>query len=148
MGGAVSRVPRDATAFACRDASFMLTAASGWQPGEPREPHVTWARSTWAAARPGSLGAAYVTGLQGTDGDHLKAAASVKHFAAYSQSINGHDRNGALLPLNYLQDTILPSYEAGIDAGADTVMVDSGSINGVPARITSSNRLPFTSFIT
>src|SRR5437588_11055275 len=28
---------------------------------------------------------------------------------------------------------ILPSYAGGIDAGAQTVMVDSGSINGIPA---------------
>ena len=41
--------------------------------------------------------------------------------------------------MNYLQTTILPSYAAGIDAGAGTVMVDSGSINGVPA--TSSHYL-------
>ena len=60
-------------------------------------------------------------------------AATVKHFAGYSQSINGHDRNEALLPLSYLQSVILPSYAGGIDAGASTVMVDSGSINGVPA---------------
>ena len=60
-------------------------------------------------------------------------AATVKHFAGYSQSVNGHDRNEALLPLNYLQSMILPSYAGGIDAGAGAVMVDSGSINGVPA---------------
>jgi beta-glucosidase len=59
--------------------------------------------------------------------------ATVKHFAGYSQSVNGHDRNEALLPLNYLQQQILPSYAGGINAGAGTVMVDSGSINGVPA---------------
>ena len=41
--------------------------------------------------------------------------------------------------MNYLQPTILPSYAAGIDAGAGTVMVNSGSINGVPA--TSSHYL-------
>ena len=63
----------------------------------------------------------------------LNTTATVKHFAGYSQSINGHDRNEALLPLSYLQDMILPSYAGGIDAGAGTVMVDSGSINGVPA---------------
>ena len=57
----------------------------------------------------------------------------MKHFAGYSQSINGHDRNEALLPLSYLQSVILPSYAGAIDAGAQTVMVDSGSINGVPA---------------
>ena len=57
----------------------------------------------------------------------------MKHFAGYSQAVNGHDRNEALLPLNYLQSVILPSYAGAIDAGAETVMVDSGSINGVPA---------------
>ncbi|HKF31803.1 MAG TPA: glycoside hydrolase family 3 C-terminal domain-containing protein, partial [Jatrophihabitantaceae bacterium] len=41
--------------------------------------------------------------------------------------------NEALLPLSYLQSVILPSYAGAIDAGAGTVMVDSGSINGVPA---------------
>ena len=40
---------------------------------------------------------------------------------------------------SYLQDLLLPSYAGGIDAGADTVMVDSGSINGIPA--TASNYL-------
>ena len=48
----------------------------------------------------------------------LRAAATVKHFAGYSQSINGHDRIEAQLPLSYLQDVFLPSYAGGIDAGA------------------------------
>ncbi|MBV9379855.1 MAG: glycoside hydrolase family 3 C-terminal domain-containing protein, partial [Streptosporangiaceae bacterium] len=51
----------------------------------------------------------------------------------YSESINGHDRVQAELPLRYLQDTFLPSYAGAIDAGAGSVMVDSGSINGIPA---------------
>jgi beta-glucosidase len=37
------------------------------------------------------------------------------------------------IPIRYLQDFFLPSYAGGIDAGADTVMVNSGSINGIPA---------------
>ena len=66
-----------------------------------------------------AMGAANVKGLQtaGPAGS-LDVAATVKHFAGYSQSINGHDRNEALLPLNYLQSMILPSYAGGIDAGA------------------------------
>ena len=80
------------------------------------------------------MGAANIRGLQAAGAAHsLDVAATVKHFAGYSQSINGHDRNEALLPLSYLQSVILPSYTGGIDAGADTVMVDSGSINGIPA---------------
>ncbi|MEY9844318.1 beta-glucosidase [Streptacidiphilus sp. BW17] len=103
-----------------------------------------WGRTyeTWSEepALAEAMGAANITGMQapGPKGS-LPVSATVKHFAGYSQSINGHDRDEALLPLNYLQSTILPSYEAGIDAGADTVMVDSGSINGVPA--TSSHYL-------
>jgi beta-glucosidase len=91
----------------------------------------TWAEEPVLAA---AMGAANVKGLQSTPaGKGLAVSATVKHFAGYSQSVNGHDRNEALLPLNYLQDTILPAYAAGIDAGSGAVMVDSGSINGVPA---------------
>src|SRR3954447_9103947 len=91
----------------------------------------TWAEEPELAA---AMGAANIQGMQAAGGaGSLGVAATVKHFAGYSQSINGHDRNEALLPLNYLQSVILPSYAGGIDAGADTVMVDSGSINGVPA---------------
>jgi beta-glucosidase len=97
-----------------------------------------WGRTyeTWAEepALSAALGAANIRGLQspGSAGS-LGVTATVKHFAGYSQAVNGHDRNEALLPLNYLQSMILPSYAGGIDAGAGTVMADSGSINGVPA---------------
>jgi beta-glucosidase len=91
----------------------------------------TWAEEPVLSA---ALGGANVQGLQNPGpAKSLNVAATVKHFAGYSQAINGHDRNQALLPLNYLQDMILPSYKGAIDAGAGTVMVDSGSINGVPA---------------
>ncbi|HET9167912.1 MAG TPA: glycoside hydrolase family 3 N-terminal domain-containing protein [Actinospica sp.] len=103
-----------------------------------------WGRyyETWAEepALSAALGAADVKGMQASAGSgSLGVSATVKHFAGYSESVNGHDRNEALLPLNYLQSTILPSYAGGIDAGAGAVMVDSGSINGVPA--TSSHYL-------
>ena len=91
----------------------------------------TWAEEPDLSA---ALGAANVRGLQSAGpAGSLGVTATVKHFAGYSQAINGHDRNEALLPLNYLQSMMLPSYAGGIDAGAGTVMVDSGSINGVPA---------------
>jgi len=97
-----------------------------------------WGRAyeTWAEepVLSSAMGAANVRGLQTpAPNNSLGVTATVKHFAGYSQAINGHDRNEALLPLNYLQSMILPSYAGGIDAGAGAVMVDSGSINGVPA---------------
>ena len=91
----------------------------------------TWAEQPVLAA---ALGGANVTGLQNAGGgDSLRVTATVKHFAGYSESINGHDRAEAQLPIRYLQDVFLPSYAGAIDAGAGTVMVDSGSINGIPA---------------
>ena len=103
-----------------------------------------WGRTyeTWAEepALSAAMGAANVTGMQTpAPAGGLNVSATVKHFAGYSQSVNGHDRNEALLPMSYLQSTILPSYAGAINAGADSVMVDSGSINGVPA--TSSHYL-------
>src|SRR5689334_1381016 len=92
-----------------------------------------WGRAyeTWAEqpVLSSAMGAGFVTGMQTGN----LAAATVKHFAGYSESINGHDRVEAQLPLRYLQDVFLPSYAGAIDANAATVMVDSGSINNIPA---------------
>jgi beta-glucosidase len=91
----------------------------------------TWAEQPALAA---ALGGANVSGLQTIgDANSLKVTATVKHFAGYSQSINGHDRVEAQVPIRYLQDTFLPAYAGAIDAGAGTVMVNSGSVNGIPA---------------
>src|SRR5213592_3215329 len=90
----------------------------------------TWAEEPELSA---AMGGANIRGLQGGGFDSPQVAATVKHFAGYSESINGHDRVEAQLPIRYLQDIFLPSYAGGIDAGAATVMIDSGSINNVPA---------------
>ncbi len=97
-----------------------------------------WGRAyeTWSEepALAGALGAANVRGLQ-VSSDGLRVAATLKHLAGNSQSINGHDRVAGLLPVRYLQDVFLPSYRTGIDAGARVVMVSSSAVNGVPATV-------------
>jgi beta-glucosidase len=129
-------------------ATASALRATGWDwafaPVQDLARDNRWGRyyETWAEepALSAALGGADVKGMQASAGSGaLKVSATVKHFAGYSESINGHDRDEALLPLNYLESTILPSYAGGIDAGAGAVMVDSGSINGVPA--TSSHYL-------
>src|SRR5262249_27866979 len=72
-------------------------------------------------------------GLQAPPNGGLGVAATLKHLAGNSQSINGHDRVAGQLPVRYLQDVFLPSYKSGIDAGARSIMVSSSAINGVPA---------------
>ncbi|MEW6046022.1 MAG: glycoside hydrolase family 3 N-terminal domain-containing protein [Bacillota bacterium] len=79
------------------------------------------------------LVAAAVRGLQGTGlAPAGRVAATLKHFVGYSQPLNGQDRSPALIPLRTLREVFLPPFEAGIEAGARTVMVNSGSVNGVP----------------
>ncbi len=68
MGGAIADVPSDATAFANRDAEWMLTAIAIWvDPTESKDPHVSWARELWQAMRPWAIGT-YVNHL-GDEGD-------------------------------------------------------------------------------
>jgi beta-glucosidase len=87
-----------------------------------------------APALAGALGAANVRGMQAAGGDSpLRVAATLKHLAGNSQSVNGHDRIEGQLPTRYLQDVFLPAYRDAIDANAMMVMVSSSSINGVPA---------------
>jgi beta-glucosidase len=117
-------------------------AATGWNwnfaPVQDISRDNRWGRTyeTWAEepALSAAMGAANVSGLQSAgSANSLRVAATVKHFAGYSESINGHDRAEAQLPVRYLQDMFLPAYAGGIDAGAGTVMVNSGSVNGIPA---------------
>src|SRR6266545_918698 len=83
----------------------------------------------------GMLAADAVRGFQ----EGGRVAATVKHFGGYSEPANGHDRVPADLSMRYLQDTILPSYKAAVDAGALTVMANSGAVNGIP--VTGSHYL-------
>jgi beta-glucosidase len=78
------------------------------------------------------LGAAAITGFQGSDPSHPVIAATDKHFAAYSQPIAGHDRTMAQIPLRYLQETFLRPFKAGVDAGVATAMANSASLNNIP----------------
>ncbi len=96
-----------------------------------------WGRyyETWSEDKllAGTMGAANITNMQNAHGDRLDVASTIKHFAAYGSSVNGHDRAQSEIPIRYLQDEFLPSYAAAVKAGAATVMTQDGPINGVPA---------------
>ena len=82
------------------------------------------------------MGTAFVRGLEGDDvssGKHV--AASLKHFVGYSFPLNGRDRTPAYIPEYALRENFLPPFAAAVKAGARTVMVNSGEINGVPGHI-------------
>jgi beta-glucosidase len=77
----------------------------------------------------GTLAAAAVDGLQHTG----TVAATVKHFAGYAASDSGLDRTPADISLRSFQTYQLPSYARALHAGALSVMVNSSSVNGIPA---------------
>ena len=82
------------------------------------------------------LGVAFVRGLEGSDvASQDRVASSLKHYMGYSFPLTGRDRTPAWIPENYLREYFLPTFAAAVQAGARTVMVNSGEINGVPGHI-------------
>ncbi|PWA00953.1 hypothetical protein BB558_002998 [Smittium angustum] len=72
-----------------------------------------------------------VKGLQGNyKMDRSRIAACMKHFIAYSAPLNGKDQEQRLIPLNYLMEYIVPSFQRAVDAGVATGMEAYGSFNG------------------
>ena len=77
LGGAVSRVGRDETAFNHRDASYNLLIVGMWTDAADNEKNVRWVREAWEAMQSFSSGAVYVNylGQESDEGaDRLKAA--------------------------------------------------------------------------
>ncbi|MBA2770385.1 MAG: BBE domain-containing protein, partial [Sporichthyaceae bacterium] len=57
QGGAVARVPADATAFAHRGAAHDINIVAAWQPDDPEpDRHVQWVRDFFGALEPHSQG--------------------------------------------------------------------------------------------
>ncbi len=79
------------------------------------------------------MGEAVVKGYQGDEiGEKYKVLACMKHFAGYGNCVGGRDYNEVEMSIPTLFDVYLPSFKAGIDAGAATVMSAFNSLNGVP----------------
>ena len=78
---------------------------------------------------------AAIRGYQGDDPNHLgkyNVATSVKHYMAYGAPFTGKDRTPAYVSPAVLREKYFAPFLAAIRAGALTIMVNSGSINGVP----------------
>jgi len=79
------------------------------------------------------MGDAFIKGSQGESlSDPTKTAVCLKHFVGYANPNNGKDRTTAIIPERYLRQYYLPPFQEAIDAGALSVMLNSGSVNGIP----------------
>ena len=79
------------------------------------------------------LGTSYIKGHQGDDFSAAdKALTCLKHYVGYSFPINGKDRTPAWIGDRMLREYFLPTFEAGVKAGAPTIMVNSAEVDGIP----------------
>lgn len=80
------------------------------------------------------LGRACIRGYQGgtQTPDRFHVAACMKHFLGYSGARTGKDRTPAIISDIELRQIYLPSFQAAIQEGALSVMINSGEINGIP----------------
>lgn len=95
----------------------------------------TFGEDTYMASK---MGEAYTKGSQSNDisGD-FSTAVCLKHFIGYGNPNNGKDRSTAKMTEYELRQYYLPPFEKSIEAGALTIMLNSGSINGIPGHIDS-----------
>ena len=78
---------------------------------------------------------ATVKGYQGEAGElgqKNRIMATMKHLVGYGAAIGGRDYNAVDMSIQELNDTYLPPFRAGIEAGAETVMCAFNTFNGVP----------------
>ncbi len=80
-----------------------------------------------------TLGATAVHAYQ-ADGltNPTAVAACMKHYLAYSAPRSGKDRSPSYIPEIELREYFIPQFREAIKAGAATIMINSGEINGIP----------------
>ncbi|GEM49925.1 glycoside hydrolase family 3 N-terminal domain-containing protein [Deinococcus cellulosilyticus] len=91
----------------------------------------TWGEDPYLT---GTLGSAFVRGLQGDDPTHLKTAACAKHYAVHSGPEKLRHGFDAQASLKDLHETYLPAFKALVqDAKVEAVMGAYNRVNGDPA---------------
>jgi FAD/FMN-containing dehydrogenase len=74
LGGAVSRVRDEDTAYVGREAQFVLNVHARWSDPADDAGHIGWARSVYDAAAPFATVGAYVNFLTGDEQERVRAA--------------------------------------------------------------------------
>jgi FAD/FMN-containing dehydrogenase len=79
LGGAVNRVPANATAYPARDAQFVLNVHGRWSDPANDTKCIGWARDLFNAAAPFAAAGAYVNFLTQEEQGRVKAAYGVNY---------------------------------------------------------------------
>ena len=91
------------------------------------------------------MGKAIVEGYQGDNPTIGKyhVAACLKHFLGYSVPKSGKDRTPAIISKRDLHQYHLPVFKEAIEKGAESIMVNSGLINGIPVMLIKTFSLTY-----
>ncbi|RPK31462.1 MULTISPECIES: glycoside hydrolase family 3 N-terminal domain-containing protein [Paenibacillus] len=127
---------REASVIAAKEASATgITYNHGPMVDITRDPR--WGRVVEGAGEDPYLGSliakAQVEGLQGNSlFDSETIIACLKHFVAYGAAEAGRDYNTVDISEGTLRNVYLPPFQAGINAGAGSVMNSFNTYQGVP----------------
>ncbi|MDE7467113.1 MAG: glycoside hydrolase family 3 C-terminal domain-containing protein [Muribaculaceae bacterium] len=83
----------------------------------------------------GAMAVEMVKGYQGDDPNHIgvnNVAACLKHYMAYGNPTSGKDRTPVTVSMTDLREKYFHPFKEAIRAGALSVMVNSGIVNGIP----------------
>jgi FAD/FMN-containing dehydrogenase len=80
-GGAISRVPEDATAASHRDAPYMWHPIAAWDNPADTEREIAWVRESSAAIEPFATGGVYLNFEQDEGAEHVRAGYSAEKYA-------------------------------------------------------------------
>jgi FAD/FMN-containing dehydrogenase len=74
LGGAMSRIPANATAFPYRDGQFVLNVIGMWPDPAENQEQIQWVRDSWQALTPFATGGAYLNFMGEEGADRVRAA--------------------------------------------------------------------------
>ena len=111
--------------------TFSPTMDLGRNPEWPRM-WESFGEDTYVNAQ---MAVAEVHGMQGDDPNHVgpySIAACAKHFMGYGVPVTGQDRTPSSIAASELREKHFEPFKEAMQAGALTIMVNSGSNNGMP----------------
>jgi Berberine and berberine like len=103
LGGAIARVPADATAFPFRQARWLINIPATWRDAADDQHEIAWARGTYAAVKPYLSEGQYVN-FMGDDEDDTAAGAygrtmqRLQHVKAVYDPVNIFRLNQNITP--------------------------------------------------
>jgi FAD/FMN-containing dehydrogenase len=86
LGDAVRRIRTDETAFAIRDAAFVMNVMGDWRDARETPRHVEWIREAWKRLSPHSTGAVYLNYL-GREERDAESLAQASYGANYDRLV-------------------------------------------------------------